>query len=143
MGIVLRIFLIDDDDTVKRLPLTLYERLLRGDPEERLPQYAGKRVRYVEVGVELYQRKPIKIHHFQPFYLPFDSEGRIDMTELEERRSLSSKISPFYYEDLYEDKSSEQVIDARHHFARRRHDHLYQWTPTKEIGAAIMKALIG
>jgi hypothetical protein len=65
------------------------------------------------------------------------------MTELEERRSLASKTSPFYYEDLYEDKNSEQVIDARHHFARRRHGHLYQWTPTKEIGAAIVKALIG
>jgi hypothetical protein len=44
MGISLRIFLVNDDDSIKRLPLTRYERLMRGDPKERLPECAGKRV---------------------------------------------------------------------------------------------------
>ena len=36
-----------------------------------------------------------------------------------------------------------KTVDAEHCFAQRRYDDRYRWTPTKEIGAAIMKALIG
>ena len=50
MGIGIRVFLVDDDDSIKRLPLTRYERLARRDPKERLPQHAGKRVRFAERG---------------------------------------------------------------------------------------------
>ena len=48
MGLGLRIFLINDDDSIQRLPLVRYERLWRRDPEECLPEYASKRVRYAE-----------------------------------------------------------------------------------------------
>lgn len=53
MGIGLRIFLVNDDDSLERLAVARYERLLRRDPEECLPQYAGKRVRYALVAYEV------------------------------------------------------------------------------------------
>ena len=46
MGLSIRVFIIEDDDTIKRLPLARYERLLKSDPNEQLLEYAGKRVRY-------------------------------------------------------------------------------------------------
>jgi hypothetical protein len=58
MGISLRTFLFNDNDTIERLPLTSYERLLRRHPEECLPKYTGQRVRFTEVAVELKERKP-------------------------------------------------------------------------------------
>ena len=61
MGISLKIFLVNDDDSIKRLPYTQYERLLRCSPEECFPQYAGKRVRYVKAAIEYKHRKPFKI----------------------------------------------------------------------------------
>ena len=41
MGLSIRIFIVEDDDTIKRLPLTRYERLHKHDPDERLLNYAG------------------------------------------------------------------------------------------------------
>jgi hypothetical protein len=44
MGLSIRIFVIEEDDTIKHLPLARYERLLKRDPNESLPKYAGQRV---------------------------------------------------------------------------------------------------
>ena len=77
MGLGLRIFIINDDDTVRRFPFSRYERLLQGDSKERLLQYAGKKIRFAELAVEFYQRKPIKILRFLPFILFFDPRGQL------------------------------------------------------------------
>jgi len=60
-GLGLRIFIINDDDAIRRFPFSRYERLLQGDSKERLLQYAGKKIRFAELAVEFYQRRPIKI----------------------------------------------------------------------------------
>jgi len=60
MGIGIRIFLVNDDDSIRRFPLTRFERLIRRDPEERLRPFAGKPVRCAEVALKLEQRKPIE-----------------------------------------------------------------------------------
>ena len=61
MGLSIRIFIVEDDDTIKRLPLARYERLLKGDPDVRLSEYAGKRVRYALIVVDLVNRRPIEV----------------------------------------------------------------------------------
>jgi len=61
MGLSIRIFIVEDDDTINRLPLARYERLLKRDPDERLLRYAGKRVRYALIVVDLVNRKPIEV----------------------------------------------------------------------------------
>jgi len=76
MGIGLRIFLVNDDDSLERLAVARYERLLRRDPKERLPQYAGKRVRYALVAYEVENRIPVEILKIEYNYLSLDSEGR-------------------------------------------------------------------
>ena len=35
--------MIDEDDSLHRVALARYERLLRDDPAESIPEYAGKR----------------------------------------------------------------------------------------------------
>ena len=81
MGISIRIFFVNDDGSLKRIPLTRYERMLHRDPKERLPQYAEKRVKSVEVAVQCLQRKPEQIVRIIYPILAFDSEGRIDANE--------------------------------------------------------------
>jgi len=139
MGVSLRIFLVNDDDSIKRLPLTRYERLMRGDPKERLPEYAGKRVRYAEVAVELADRKPISILRMLYFIMSFDSEGRIDTSE----RQKESRLAMELLLPLGSDGQSGQVIDAQHHFAKRRYDNEYRWVPSPEIEAEIVRAVFG
>jgi hypothetical protein len=63
-----RIFIVNDDDTLKRMPLKCYHRLFRQDPEERFAEYASKRIRYVLVVLELENRKPVEIVRIQYFF---------------------------------------------------------------------------
>ena len=79
MGVGTRIFLDNDDDSLKRIPLAKLERLRKG--EEYLPEYAGKRMRYAFVVMDMQNRKPIGIYIIQYSYLSFDSKGRIDAAE--------------------------------------------------------------
>ena len=140
MGLGLRIFLVNDDDSIQRLSVARYERLLRGDPRESLPQYAGKRMRYALVVLEVEQRKPVAINRIQYNFIFFDSEGRIDASEREKAARLALEMLPPL--PPMEPKP-EQVIVARHKFAKRRYDNHYKWTPTPEIEAAIVKAIFG
>jgi len=139
MGISLRIFLVDDDDSIKRLPLTRYERLLRGEPEERLLQYAGKRVRYALVVVDLVNRIPVEILRIQYSLLSFDSEGRMDPVEREKKAKLAFELLP----PMPMEQDPSQLIDAQHYFAKKRYDNEYRWTPSPEIEKAIMDAIFG
>lgn len=139
MGIGLRIFLVDDDDSIKRFPLTRFEKLIWRDPKVKLTQYAGKRVRFIEVALELKQRKPVQIIRFQPFVLSFDSEGLIDEAEKEKERRLIAEVisAPI------RKREPGNVIDAHHRFAKKHVEHRYRWTPTVEIEKAVLDAIFG
>jgi hypothetical protein len=137
MGISVWIFIVNDDASIKRFPLARFERLIERNPNERLPQYAGKRVRYVEAAVELEQRKPVGILRILYLILPLDSEGRVDAAEQEKERRLGAEMMP----PIDTDRDSKQVIEAGYRFAKKRFDNEYRWIPTPEIEAAILKAI--
>ena len=139
MGISLRIFLVNDDGSIKHLPLAKYVRLLRQDPDERLPQYAGKRIRYALAAVDEISCEPIEIQRIQYSYLSFDSDGRLDLTERAKEIKLVSEVPP----PLQKERVYRQVVDARHHFAERRFDSKYKWTPTLEIKKSIFTMIFG
>lgn len=138
MGLAVRVFLVEDDGYLRRLPLARYERLLRGEAEAFLPQYAGKRVRYALVVVELVDRKPIEIRHLEYSWLSFDSEGRLDRSEQRKEARLAIEVIP-----PVSGEESLQVIDARHRFARKSYDDRYKWQPSPDIQAAIIAATLG
>ena len=138
MGIAIWVFLVNDDDSIQRFPLARFERLIDRDPKERLPQYAGKRVRYVEVALELEQRKPVGILRILYLVLPFDSEGRVDVAEQEKERRLGIEMMPPIL-----DRGSKQVVEAGHLFAKKRFDNEYRWEPTQEMESAIIEAIFG
>ena len=83
MGLSIRVFIVENDDTIKRLPLARYERLLRRDPDERLSRYAGQRVRYALIVVDLINRRPVEVVRDEYAHLDFDREGRLKEPEFE------------------------------------------------------------
>jgi hypothetical protein len=97
MGVGLRIFIVNDDNSLERLALKKYERLMQHDPDLFLPQYAGKRVRYAEVAVEFENRKPVEILRMEYFIMHFDSKGRIDGTVQDDIMSLGVNLIPPIY----------------------------------------------
>ena len=43
MGVAIWIFIVNDDYSIQRFPLTRFERLIERDPKEHLSKYAGCR----------------------------------------------------------------------------------------------------
>ena len=139
MGLSLRIFLVDEDDSLKRLPMARYKRLLTRAPEESLPQFAGQRVTCALVVMDLVDRKPVKIEHVQYSIISFDSEGRIDSSEKGKEARLAMEMRP----PLVDVTGSRQVIYARHRFAKKRYDSEYKWKPSPEMEEAIVAKVFG
>jgi hypothetical protein len=138
MGLGMRIFIVKDDGSLERLPISRYNRLLRHDSDERFPQYAGKRVRCAVIVVESKDRIPVEIVKSQFSYLLFDSTGRLLMEWDEKEARLAMDMSEPVIADM-----DKQVVDARHKFARKRYAREYRWEPSPEIEASIHKAIFG
>lgn len=139
MGISLRIFLVNDDNSIERLPLSRFERLFQGHPDERLPQFSNRRVRYALAAVDLVNRKPVEILLIQYAYLSFDSEGRIDTAEVQKEMRLGvDMLPPVAAEHVFLN-----VVDAEHRFLQKRYEDTYTWEPTPEIEGAIVEAVFG
>lgn len=133
----MRIFIINGDDSLRRLPNAKYERMLRCDPNEPLIQYAGKRIRYALVIVETENRKPNKIIRIQYSYMFFDSKGFLDTQERERGMQLGVNMVPPFVD---EGKNS-TVINAEYRFAKKRYKERYLWTPSRELEVAIVDAV--
>ena len=134
----MRIFIVNDDDSLRRLPNAKYERMLNRDPKEPLMQYADKRIRYASVIFETENRRPVKIIRIEYSYLFFDSEGFIDSKEREKEIRLGMDMIPSYGDA----RESRRVIDAQHKFAKRRYKNQYLWTPSRELEVAIVDAVL-
>jgi hypothetical protein len=139
MGISLRIFIVDDNDSLQRFPLARYDRLLGRDPKERIPQYANKRIRYALVVVSLINRRPVEILKIEYSFLSFDPDGMVDPADIEREARLAFDILP----SLVCEKTSDNIIDARYKFAKRRFQNEYEWSPSSEIKSAIFKTVFG
>ena len=139
MGLGTRIFLINAYDSLERLAMARYQRLLRRDPGEVLPQYAGRRIRCAMVVLEFFDRKPVSVIWTDYHLLVFDTGGRLDVADIQKEFGLVSEVMP----PIIKGEGSANVVDARSRFAKKRYHHEYKWTPTPEIEAAIMAAIFG
>ena len=139
MGTGIRVFFVNEDETLKRIPLTRYERLLGADPEVRFQEYAGKRVRYALATLEFINRKPVEIVSIQYSILSFDSDGRIDDGELEKEMKLGFKM----LQTSAADPDSPNVINAEDRFAMKSFHDRYTWTPSFEVERTVVEAIFG
>ena len=106
-------------------------RLLKRSSDERLLKYAGKRVRYALIVVDLVNRRPIEVVRDEFAYLDFDEEGRFKEPEHEKEESSALDMLDFFSLE----QQDKRVIDARHKFARKRYFDKNRWEPTDEIVA--------
>lgn len=142
MGIGFRVFFVEEDDTLRRIPLARYERLTDDAHEESIPEYACKRMRCALVSVEMEKRKPKSIMRIDCMVVPFDSEGKIDTVELEKKMRLVGEYA-FPLLSIFGEQEDEKIVDARGIFAKKRHAQEYTWVLDAEIEAAIVVAVFG
>ncbi len=139
MGLGTRIFIVKEDESLQRLSLKRYNRLIKGHPDEGLMQFSGKRIRYALMVLEMMNRKPIEILMAEYSFLAFDSQGRLDVSE----REKSIRLAMDMLEPIDSERKSRKVIDVKHSIAKRRFDDRYLWKPSPEIETAIQRAIFG
>jgi hypothetical protein len=139
MGLGTRIFIVKEDDSLQRLSLKRYNRLIKGHPDEGLMQFAGKRIRYALMVLEMVNRKPVEILMAEYSFLTFDSKGRLDTNEREKAaRLVMDTLAP-----IAPEQKSGKIINAKHRFAKKKFDDRYLWKPTPEIETAIQRIVFG
>ena len=137
MGIGIRVFLVDDNDSLQRLPLARLERLLHFDRLERLQLYAGKRVLCAMVFLEVAGRQVLSIRNIDYFLIPLNVKGQIDKKEWEKGMRLGMELLP----SILNEEHPKKVINAQHRFARRRYEHEFKWKPSRKVEEAIVAAI--
>ena len=83
MGVSARVFLIHDDDSIHRIPLSRFLRLHDRDKKECFPEHARKRVRYAFAAIDLVDRKPVEFLYMEYGHLNFDANGQLDVVQQE------------------------------------------------------------
>ena len=138
MGIGCRILLIDDNDSLHRIPMSRLDRMLHFDRVESLPRYANKRVRCATVFLEVAGRQVQAIRNIDYFLLHFDAKGRINKKEWEKGMRLGMELLPF----IPNEEHPKKVINAQHRFAKRRYEHEFKWKPSRKVEEAIVGAIL-
>ena len=138
MGTRLRIFFIGDDDSMHRIPMARYQRLINREPAGRFPEYPGKRVRCATVAVEVVDRTPVAILYLGYSIISFDNHGHIDAARNEKEMQLAREFAP----TLIEEEQPSQVIDAKVRFFKRQYAHQFKWVPSRELEGAIIEAVL-
>ena len=139
MGLGTRIFIVKEDDSLQRLSLKRYNRLIKGHPDEGIMQFAGKRIRYALIVLEMINRKPVEILMTEYSFLTFDSTGRLDAGE----REKAARLAMDTLEPIAPEQKSGKIINVKHRFAKKRFDDRYLWKPAPEIKTAIQRAIFG
>jgi hypothetical protein len=139
IGMGTRIFIVKEDDSLLRMTLKRYNRLIKGHADKDLMQYAGKRICCALIVLEMINRKPAEILMAEYSFLAFDSKGRLDAGE----REKAARLAMDTLEPILPGEKPERVIDAKHKFAKKRFDDRYIWKPSPEIETAIQRAIFG
>ncbi len=139
MGIRVRIFFCAED-SVRSFPYAKFERLWNGDTADRIPEYAGQRIKYALVTVYTEKRQPIEITHIDCSYIVVDDKGKFDQDSIQ--KSLVDAINCI---DLLSPSLTKQgnIIDATLIFNKKRYENKYTWELTPNQFLRINELIFG
>ena len=138
MGIGVRVFFVGNESRVKRISLKRFQSLIDGGRDgERLPEYAGQRLRIAVVILEVRGRKPVAIERIDRAILVLDETGRVDRSQEQKqgRLAVGSLSWPM------PESKEKSVVDASSLFAKKLIAHEYSWRLTADVEEAIEKAI--
>ena len=140
MSVRFRVFFVDKNDHLHKVPLNRFERLLlHKDSSERFPEFAGECVRYAFVTIEVEDRRPVAINRADYSILKLNGKGKLDTAEWTRKLRLVMNMMTLPASKT----KNTPVIDASEQFAKKRYDHEFRWQPSLEIEDAIERAIFG
>ena len=129
--------MVTDEDEIIRLSNAKFERLYSNPPKDNLEEFAGQRVRWAEIIVELDNRKPSKILHATYGYLHFKSDGCLNGDRLMQDAAVAMNAG---FPDFFVEEEPQNVINAQQEFAKRQRDHSVWWKPNSTLERQIFDA---
>lgn len=132
-----RMFLLDKDDGLYRLPNTKFEQMLRDPTSHRLPRFAGARVRMTDVAVELQDRQPIRVVRITFGFLTFDGEGYFDASAFDRHQRARAELQ--WASPIAELGGAGTVVDAANRFVAQGG----LWAPSRSLQRRIDAAALG
>ena len=137
MGLSCRMFLLDQNDSLYRLPNAVFEQMLRDPSSHRFPRFAGARVRMTDVVVELIDRQPIRVVWTTFSILIFDGEGYFDASTFDrhQRARAEMALAPV----VAEPERAATVVDGANRFVAQGG----RWTPSRTLARRIDEAALG
>jgi len=137
MGLSFRMFLLDQDDVLFRLPNTKFNQMLRNPTSHRLPRFAGTRVRMTDVGVELIDLQAVQVVWITFNVLTFDDEGYFDASAFDHHQRARAELG--WAKLVDEPTSTPTVIDAATRFVAQGGS----WKPSRKLQRVIDQAALG
>jgi hypothetical protein len=138
MGLSFRMFLLDQDDALYRLPNKKFAQMLRDPTSYRLPRFAGARVRMTDVAVELLDRQPIRVVWITFAYLTFDAKGYFDASAFDRHQRARAELGLASSIDE-PGGSAGTVVDAACRFVAQGG----LWAPSRTLQRIIDAAALG
>ena len=136
MGLSSRMFLLDQDDKLYRLPNSRYEQMLQDPVSSPLTLFASQRVRIADLLVELLNRQPIRIVRSTYGIFTFNADGCFDPNTFERQQWARAQqaLAPLPIEV----SGTSTVVDAKTRFvAQGGH-----WTPSPALAYRIDDAAL-
>lgn len=93
MGLSCRLFLLDQDNGLYRLPNTTFDQMLRDPTSHCWPDFAGTRMRMTDVVVELLDRQPIRVVWITFGVVSFDSHGYFDQGAFDRQQRARAELA--------------------------------------------------
>lgn len=129
-----RVFVREDDGTIRRISAARYERLRQRDPDTAFPEYAGRSVRFAVSDVEILDGRPIEIMAIDCLLVHLDENGAMDPRRAAEEERLSDQIMR-----AFERGTKRRPFAGLQHPACERMSAEFRWTLSDEDEAAISR----
>jgi|GEM_PF-688528 hypothetical protein len=137
MGISCRVFLVDQNDRIFRLPVTKFAQMLEEPAEHRFPSLSGQRIRAAEALVELIGREPTRVIRITFDILTFNDDGCLDSRKFSDQQFAHAElaIEPV----ISHANHKEKVVAAASKFIAQGG----RWIPSKTLAHIIYETALG
>ena len=136
MRLSCRMFVLDADDVLYRLPTRTFEQMLLAPPSHPLPRFAASRVRLRDAAVEMVGLRPFRVVWSTFDILVFDDHGRLDAGAYQRHQRACAELG--LVPPLIETRNSGTVVDAAKRFAVQGGCWIPSPAQRRRIGAAAL-----
>lgn len=137
MGLSARLFLLDGEDRLYRLPNAAFARMLREPQSVRLARFAGQRARLADLVIELHARQPVRVVRATYGLLGFDEEGRFEARAFDRQQAALADAALAGL--LPRPAPAATVIEAASRFLVQG----ARWSPARALQRRIEAAALG